>query len=237
MEKSELINVIIFGIFALALIGFDVYSFSIGSRYKWDGIFLMLFLIVIFLFRKRFKLYPVHFLLFGCFLIIHNLGVFGLYRNFYFGIEYDIFVHFFFGLVASLILFRGFGISKHRAFGLVVILIGLILGMAAFHELFEAAGALILGEGEGVLFMGAGDIDEWDTHKDMLMNLIGGIVGVSGYWIYGLLAGLIERKIKKRKRELEQKENPVLGYKPKGEEDESEEDEDSEEENEDEEEE
>lgn len=46
------------------------------------------------------------------------------------------------------------------------------------HELYEFAGALLLGEGERVLFIRAGDLDQWDTQKDILNNLIGGVIGV-----------------------------------------------------------
>ncbi|HRZ40409.1 MAG TPA: hypothetical protein P5246_05320, partial [Candidatus Omnitrophota bacterium] len=46
---------------------------------------------------------------------------------------------------------------------------------------YEFAGAILLGEGEGVLFIGAGDLDEWDTQKDMLNNLIGAVLGLVFY--------------------------------------------------------
>ena len=58
------------------------------------------------------------------------------------------------------------------------------LGVSALHELYEFAGAILLGEGEGVLFIGAGDTDQWDTQKDMLNNLIGTLLGVLIYEIY-----------------------------------------------------
>jgi len=50
--------------------------------------------------------------------------------------------------------------------------------MSAAHELYEFAGAILLGDGDGVLFIGAGDIDQWDTQKDMLNNLLGALIGV-----------------------------------------------------------
>jgi len=53
-----------------------------------------------------------------------------------------------------------------------------IMGFASLHELYEFVGAILLGEGEGVLFIGAGDLDQWDTQKDILNNLIGALIGV-----------------------------------------------------------
>jgi len=53
-----------------------------------------------------------------------------------------------------------------------------VLGLSALHELYEYFGALLLGEGEGVLFIGAGDLDQWDTQKDMLNNVIGALIGL-----------------------------------------------------------
>jgi uncharacterized membrane protein YjdF len=41
-----------------------------------------------------------------------------------------------------------------------------------------------LGEGDGVLFIGTGDIDQWDAQKDMLNNMIGGAIGVSSWSIF-----------------------------------------------------
>jgi len=58
--------------------------------------------------------------------------------------------------------------------------------MSAFHELFEFAGAKIFGEGDGLIFLGMGDMDPWDTQKDMLNNLIGAIIGIIIYSIYYL---------------------------------------------------
>ena len=75
----------------------------------------------------------------------------------------------------------------------------MVLGMSAFHELFEYAGAEILGEGEGVLFMGAGDIDEWDTQKDMRNNVLGALIGLI---IYFVKKGRSQRELNELEREI-----------------------------------
>jgi len=154
------------------------------SHYKNDFFFLVALLWVVYGFRMKLNLYPLHYFLFAGFLVLHNLGTFGTYANFYFGIEYDMYVHLLFGLSAAAILFRGFGLNKNKVLWCMPFMIlVLCLGFSAFHELFEFSGALLFREGEGVLYIGAGDIDMWGTQKDLFFNMMGAIVGLG---IYGL---------------------------------------------------
>jgi len=107
--------------------------------------------------------------------------------------EYDFYVHAFFGFVAVLLLSRAaFHATSHRGFLVPFFVLLIVLGLSALHELYEFAGALLLGEGEGVLFIGAGDLDAWDTQKDMLHNFLGGLVAV--------LVILFKRPLSLRKR-------------------------------------
>ena len=122
-------------------------------------------------------------------MVLHNLGTFGTYANFYFGIEYDWYVHFLFGISVAMIWFRGLGLNKKKILWYMPFMIlVLTLGFSAFHELFEFAGALLLGKGEGVLSIGAGHVDVWDTQKDLFFGLIGAVVATG--W------SLIRKKIK-----------------------------------------
>ncbi len=70
----------------------------------------------------------------------------------------------------------------------------MVLGISAAHELYEYGGAILLGEGDGVLFIGAGDIDEWDTQKDMLNNLIGSITALSASIGYTYFSRIVASK-------------------------------------------
>ena len=180
-------------IITLILCAIEVYSLKQGSHYKYDFIFLMLLLYMVL------NLHPLHFALFSSFLVMHNLGVFGFYAYFPLGLEFDYWAHATFGFAAALILFRFYdklnigklGVSKlnisQNAFKIVAILV-VLLGSSALHEIYEYGGALAFGEGEGVLFIGAGDLDEWDTQKDMLNNLIGGILGLGVYSMWNLFS-------------------------------------------------
>ena len=116
---------------------------------------------------------------------MHNFGTFGTYSNSYFGLEYDLYVHGFFGVVSALMLYRTYNlVGPYKGYLKYLAIIALVLGFSAFHELFEYGGALTVGEGEGVLFVGAGDTDEWDTQKDMRNNLVGALIGLGLYLVY-----------------------------------------------------
>ena len=183
-KDGETWNKIIVWVTTMVLVGLEFYSITTDSHYKWDFIFLILLLWTLFFIRGKLKLHPFHFFLAGLFLVLHNLGTFGTYSNFYFGLEYDLYVHGFFGFVAALILYRTYNlVGPYKGWFMFIAIIAVVLGFSAFHELFEYAGALTVGKGEGVLFVGAGDLDEWDTQKDMFNNLIGGLIGLVLYGI------------------------------------------------------
>jgi len=176
---------IIFLIFFVVLLVFEVYSISIDNAYKWDGLFLLGLLILVYYFRKRLNLCATHLFAFGLFLVLHNLGVFGAYYNYYWGIEFDTYVHFYCGVVMTLISYRMYDKlvplkdDKLKYF----IIIMFILGISAFHEILEYAGGVILGEGWGFLRAGSGDVEMWDTQTDMRNNLFGAILVLVFYWV------------------------------------------------------
>ena len=178
-------NKYVLWLFLAILFTFELYSISIQSSYIWDGIFLIGFLLFVYYLKDRLRLHPFHFFLLGIFLVLHNIGVFGLYFNSYYGIEFDTYVHFYFGLVSTLMLFRTYDSivpikdNRIKYFALLV----MILGMSAFHELLEYAGGVMLGEGWGFLKAGAGDIEMWDTQTDMRNNVFGGLLAIALYHI------------------------------------------------------
>ena len=130
--------------------------------------------------KEIFSLHWLHYFMFAVFILVHCLGLYGYYDLFPLGLEYDYWVHGYFGLVSCLMLMRGISNSRFQFSWAIRVICSLIivLGISSAHELYEFAGAVILGEGDGVLFIGAGDLDPWDTQKDMLNNLLGAIVGI-----------------------------------------------------------
>ncbi|MFO0912571.1 MAG: DUF2238 domain-containing protein [Pirellulales bacterium] len=165
--------------FSVLFAGLEVHALWTGSRYKWDFIFIMLMWLGVYLLRSRIDLRPIPYAMLGLFLFLHFAGMFGWYQTYPLGIEYDYWVHGYFGFVAILLVLQAY--HHYAVYSPLLISLAslvLILGFSAFHEIFEYVGAMLLGEGEGVLFIGAGDLDEWDTQKDMVNNVLGGILGL-----------------------------------------------------------
>jgi uncharacterized membrane protein YjdF len=202
--KEEIHNKVIVWLTSVVLVALEIYSLTTDSHYKWDFIFLMAMLWGVYVIRDKIKLHPLHFTFLAIFLLLHNLGTFDFYSYYPFGLEYDLYVHGFFGFVAALMLYRTYRlVGPYKGTFMYVAIIAVILGFSAFHELFEYGGALAVGEGEGVLFVGAGDLDEWDTQKDMFNNLVGGIIGLGAYYIFGKKKEKVlksDRKPKGRKK-------------------------------------
>jgi len=177
MKKNPIQLILL--LFCTLFVAMECYALFIDSRYKWDFIFVMLLFVGVYLFRERIDLQRIPFAMFGLFLFLHFAGMFGFYKSFPLGIEYDYWVHGFFGFVASLMVLQAYHFyGVYPPAMIAVAAVAVLLGFSAIHEIFEYAGAMVVGEGEGVLFIGAGDLDEWDTQKDMLNNLIGAILGL-----------------------------------------------------------
>ncbi len=167
-------------VFLLVLAGMEIVALTMESHYKYDIPMCAALLVFVFMVRDAIHLSWMHFLLFACFLIIHCLGMFDLYESYPLGIEYDYWVHSLFGFISALVILRWLRTSELHLKRIVRIAstLVIVLGISAAHELYEFAGAILLGSGEGVLFIGAGDLDQWDTQKDMLNNVIGGLIGI-----------------------------------------------------------
>ena len=180
-QTNSRANILIFILFLAIFIGMEVMALTMNSHYKYDIPMCIILLAFVYFFRDKIYLIPTHYFLYSVFLLIHCLGMFDFYSLYIFKIEYDYWVHGYFGFISILIiinLLKNFG---HNLSKLIInfMAVIIILGISAIHELYEFAGALLLGEGEGVLFIGAGDLDPWDTQKDMLNNLLGGLLGLA----------------------------------------------------------
>src|SRR5688500_14909907 len=96
---------------AVATAAFILISFvaaAPGSTYRVSFVFLSFFLWLMYVLRKGLFLHPFHFALFASALVLHDLGAFGWYRQKLVGLEFDFYVHYYFGLVASLFFYRAF---------------------------------------------------------------------------------------------------------------------------------
>ncbi len=194
--KNELLNKCILIVTATIFVFLELHALSLKSHYKYDLIMTLILLVVVFVVQKKIHLHWFHYLLFAFFLTAHNLGMYELYDKFPLGIEYDYWVHGYFGVVSTLVIFRA--IKRRKIITdsntIIFLTIMMVLGISAAHELYEYGGAILLGEGDGVLFIGAGDIDEWDTQKDMLNNLIGSITALSASIGYTYFSRIVASK-------------------------------------------
>jgi uncharacterized membrane protein YjdF len=157
--------------------------FSHGpSTYRFAFLFLTPFLWGVYAMRERLSLHPFHFALFAGALLVHNMGAFGFYRRNILTIEFDTYVHYFFGFAGGSMVARGLDKNfKLRGWQLCVGSILFVMGVGALHELMEYASTLALGPEKGMLKINDGDI--YDTQKDLSNNLMGVITAYLLYLI------------------------------------------------------
>ena len=166
------------GIFAsLVMIALSFFA-KTGSTYRFSFVFLLPMLWGVYALRRRLFLRPAHFALIASALLLHNLGVFVFYRRQFSGLQFDTYVHFYFGFcgafVAIQVLMHGYHLNGWRLW--MAVTLG-ILGFGAIHELVEWASTLAMGPERGMLKALADD--PYDTQKDLLNNLLGTLLSLT----------------------------------------------------------
>ena len=167
-------------------------SFIQGTKFVYDGILILIFLYLFYVYYNTLHFNFLTYVLVNLLILIHHLGSFFYGRSF-FGLEYDIYVHFFYGIIISIYFYyflsNKININKHKLdkYELFYIVIIFVMGLSAIHELVEFSGALILGPGEGFLYFGAGDTGSFDTEWDLVNGFLGSFFG-------SLLMSVIRRK-------------------------------------------
>jgi uncharacterized membrane protein YjdF len=156
-------------------------------NYRIAPAFLIPMLWAVFFLRRRMHVHPFHYALFASAMVLHNLGAFGFYQRSFFGLSFDIYVHFYFGLVGTLLVRRALSrtVPLHR-WQVVVGAVLLVMGVGAIHELFEYATYLIGGPKYSMLKESS---YMFDTSRDLLDNFLGALVALAGVGVYYLVAG------------------------------------------------
>src|SRR5688572_17542496 len=133
---------------ALATVGLVVFAFTARTgTYRVAPVFLVPLLWLPYALRRRLHLHPLHYGLFAAALLLHNLGALGFYQRGVFGLSFDIYVHFYFGFVGALLVYRL--LRETLPLGRWTLRVGtvlLVLGGGAIHEIVEWFSTLILGE-------------------------------------------------------------------------------------------
>ena len=162
------------------MIALSLWVAPAGSTYKFSFAVLSAVLWFVYFLRRHFALHPLHFALFAAALLLHDLGSFGFYRRKFFGLEFDLFVHFYFGVVAGFVLYRALGHFYGLAKWKLWIGVALItLGVGGVHELIEWSTTLAMGPERGMLKLDPND--PFDTQKDLLNNLAGAMLASAVY--------------------------------------------------------
>jgi uncharacterized membrane protein YjdF len=158
----------------LIMLVFGIVGHGPGT-YRFAILFLGPILWGVYFARQRIHLHPVHYAFFAGVLLFHDLGAFGAYGKFFFGLEFDTYVHFIFSVAGGLVVARAlrfsFGITGWKLCVGTVLLIG---GVGAIHEIIEFISTLILGPEKGMLKLN--DPDKFDTQKDLCNDVLGSLV-------------------------------------------------------------
>jgi uncharacterized membrane protein YjdF len=135
-------------------------------------LFLIPIIFAVYAVRRRFHIHPLHYALFVSAVLLHNLGALGWYQKWPGGFSYDILVHFYFALVAGLIIFRAIRLALPalRPWHVYTATFFLIMGCGAVHEIIEYLSTLMLGKEYGMIKKTG---YEFDTERDLLNNLLG----------------------------------------------------------------
>jgi uncharacterized membrane protein YjdF len=162
---------------SLVIVAISLFLAAPGSTYRWSFLFLLPLIWAVYFLRHRLALLPWHFALFAVAVIIHDLGTFGFYKKSLLGLRFDSYVHFMFGLVAGLVLFRAATerLPLSRKFLLMAVPI-FILGIGGLHEMFECFTTILLGPERGMLKLHADQ--PFDTQKDLMNNFLGAVMAV-----------------------------------------------------------
>ena len=163
-----------------AFVAISLFAARPGSNYRFSALFLVPIVWAVYFLRRRIHLHPLHYGMFAAALLLHNLGAFGLYQRAVLGLSFDIYVHFYFGVVGGLLLYRYLGRTVALTpWQLRVATVLLVLGMGGVHEIVEWFSTLVLGPKHGMLKTEG--VYAFDTQRDMFDNLLGAALAVTGY--------------------------------------------------------
>jgi len=151
-------------------------------KYRINPIFLLPLLWLGYFLRRPLDVTPVTFGLYASALLLHDLGAYGFYQHSPLPWSWDIYVHYYFGVVGSLVL-RG-ALAHHfpmlRPWQVNLTTLLFVMGIGALHEIMEYVSYLIGGTKYGML-----DPEHmyfFDTQRDLTNNLLGCLTALILRW-------------------------------------------------------
>lgn len=109
-------------------------------------------------------------------IMLHSLK---LYGNTYLGLSFDHYMHFIGGFATALIFYNYLyhELKKKGHLQIFILAVCITAGLGSFMEIMEFTGYSLFGEGNGLLFYGAGDFGEWNNAAwDMIYNTLGAVI-------------------------------------------------------------
>ncbi len=186
MEKERGVYLISIAAY-LGIMGYAVKSGV--TDYVNDVVVSIMLITLLYVKRKSFAITPWLLGVFAGALLLHNSGVFGWYNQSPVGIQWDHITHgvgFF--AIALISLHMGTKKAQMKTRNLLALIVLVNLGIGVLVELYEFTGFLLVGEGQGGLGHGEGDVEsilgksEWfNTMFDFIWNLIGTSTGILVY--------------------------------------------------------
>jgi uncharacterized membrane protein YjdF len=176
-------------VFSIAFVVISI--FAKVPTYRVSALFLIFILWIPFFLRRWLHLNPIHYVLFGIALLMHDLGAFGFYQNGLperwrvlpgMGQSYDVYVHFYFAFAATFIFYRALEYHLElRPWQTAFFTLMFIMGAGGIHEVMEYASYLLLGEEKGMLKPHTAFF--LDTSRDLTNNFLGCVTALVIYRI------------------------------------------------------
>ena len=182
-KTSRLVLVAVLG--SLAVVAFGLFVAKPGSTYRVAPFFLVPIVWLPWFLRRWLRLHSLHYAMFVLAILFHNLGAMGWYQKSPLQGSFDSYVHFYFGVVGGLLVYRMLQQSLPlRGFALCMVTVLLVLGAGAVHEEVEWFSTLLLGPERGMLKTPEQGVYLFDTQRDMFNNLVGATLAVIVYALY-----------------------------------------------------
>jgi uncharacterized membrane protein YjdF len=178
-------KVFVFLFFSVILLVFLSYSFLFQASAVFEILIAIACLALIFLFDRRYNLSLSSIVLLSCGALLNPLGIFGLYSYFILSgpVGYDKVIHFFsaFALTYGILDIQ----KENMSFLNYAVAVLIVMGLGSFIEIVEFIGEIYFGIDTGGIFNMVdslpsvkSDLQRYDTHYDMIFNLIGAISSV-----------------------------------------------------------
>ena len=159
-----------------------------------ENILVFLFVLLVVITYKRFPLSDLSYICIVVFMTLHAIGAhytyaetpIGFWMQEWFGFQrnhFDRVVHFSFGLLMAYPVREVFlRVAHTRGFFAYYLPLDVTLAFSGVYEIIEMVVAVMVSPEAGDAYLGTqGDI--WDAQKDMLLDVLGAVLGVTGYLV------------------------------------------------------